>query len=203
MFTKKTSRRARRGFSLLELLLVMSLAPIVFFVVYSNFAMGVRLWQRLQIATPEEDRAIFLIKARRDFQNMRRFSSLPFQGSVEEVAYASSIEAPSALGLGRGIGQVRYYFDDSSGAIFREVRDYSRLYEDKDGVRTLLLKGVRSFSLAYLVKEPPSSEYEWKEEYLPEKPSSLPMAVRLTYETDGASQPVEQTLIIGAGGALS
>ena len=150
---KKTSRRApkRRGFSLVELLLVLSLAPIVFFAVYSNFSSGVKLWQRLQVKTPEEDQVIFRLKTQRDFQNALRYVPVPFQGEDTNVAFMACIAA-TELGGDRAIGQVRYFYDDSHNTIVREVRDFSQLYREAQGQVTVMQANVGSFSLQYLAK---------------------------------------------------
>lgn len=200
MCIKKTSPR---GFSLLELLLVMTLAPIVFFAVYSNFSTGVRLWQRLEVETPEEDQALFLTKARRDFENMMRYASVEFEGSSDEVTFASGIQADSALGGERAIGEVRYFYDARARGIARQVKDVSEIHEEKEGKKSLLLTGVGSLGISYFVFEPSTSKYEWKDAFLPEKPGDLPMAVRLSYSLDEGAGSVEQTFFVPSGGTLS
>lgn len=202
MRIEKTPLRDR-GFSLLELLLVLFLAPVVFMAVYSNFVTGVRLWQRLQRPVAEEDTAIFLSKARTDFRNMRRYAATPFSGDGQEVIFAGGVEALPVLGGERGLGTVRYSYDPAVHGIVRERADFSRVYERRDGEREVVLRGVRSFSVRYLVLEPPSSDYEWVEEYRPEKADSLPVAVRLSYEPDGSDRTTEHTFFIPAGGAVS
>ncbi len=203
MFIKKTfCRQISRGFSLVELLLVLSLAPIVFFAVYSNFAAGVQLWQRLQVATPEEDQAIFRIKAQRDFQNVMRYRSLPFQGDKESVSFMAGIQADRELGGSHAIGRVRYFYDPSAHAITREVKDFSQIYKEAAGQVTILATGIRSLELSYLVKDEFGKEYIWQDEYEPSKPDNLPLAVRLTYTTLNSSENAEQTFFIPAGGEL-
>ena len=99
MFIKKIScKAAKRGFSLIELLLVLTLAPIIFFAVYANFISGVRLWQRMQVGTPEEDQAIFRTKTQRDFQNVLRYAAVPFTGGKDEVTFMAGIGSDEALG---------------------------------------------------------------------------------------------------------
>ena len=201
MFIKKTSRRDCRGFSLLELLLVLTLAPIVFFAVFSNFSTGIRLWQRVQVETPEEDLAIFLLKAQRDFEGAMRYSPMPFRGDSDEVAFASGVVASPELGGARAIGEVRYFYDASARGIAREIRDLSQIYQEKPGKTSLMLRPVGSFELFYLVWDPLASQYEWKSEYRPEKPGQLPLAVRLTYSVPSIAGAAEQTFFLPAGGA--
>jgi len=203
MFIKKTYRKAaERGFSLVELLLVMTLAPIIFFAVYSNFSSGVRLWQRLQVGTPEEDQAIFRLKTQRDFQNVLRYAPIPFTGEKEEVFFATGIEADDTLGGKRAIGQVHYFYDESAKAVARETKDFNQIYRETGGQIILMAQNVRSLEMSYLVKDPLEDDYIWKEEFRPEKAGDLPLAVRLSYISQNSSQQNEQTFFIPAGGSL-
>ncbi len=203
MFIKKiVCKTAKGGFSLVELLLVLSLAPIIFFAVYSNFSAGVQLWQRLQVATPEEDQAIFRLKTQRDFQNVMHYESMPFLGEKDELSFAAGIEADDGLGGKRAIGQVRYFYDESARAIARETKDFTQIYKEAPGQTVLLARDVGSFEAAYLVKDPLAKKYEWKDEFRPEKPGELPMAVRLIYTAQGSSENTEQTFFIPAGGPV-
>ncbi len=203
MFIKKISCKAdKRGFSLIELLLVMTLAPIIFFAVYSNFISGVRLWQRMQVGTPEEDQVIFRMKTQRDFQNVLRYAAVPFTGEKDGVSFTAGIEADEVLGGKRAIGRVRYFYDDSANAIAREVKDFSQLYRESAGQTTLMARNVRSFEIVYLVKDALKNDYAWEEKFRPEKPSDLPLAVRLIYTTESSAENTQQTFFVPSGGSL-
>lgn len=203
MLIKKTSRKASEGgFSFVELLLVMSLAPIIFFAVYSNFTSGVRLWQRMQIGTPEEDQAIFRLKTQRDFQNVLHYAAVPFEGEKEEMFFMAGIDVEGSPGGKRAMGQVHYYYDESARTIARETRDFSQLYQEKPGQITLMAQNVRSVQMAYLVKDPLENDFTWKEEFTAEKAGDLPLAIRLIYTAQNSSQSTELTFFIPAGGSL-
>lgn len=191
------------GFSLLELLLVLTLAPIVFFAVYANFSTGVRMWQRLQIGTPEEDLVIFTQKAQRDFENMMRYSTAPFEGSKEEVTFPTGIESDPVLGGRRSIGQAHYFYDTGAKAIFRETKNVSELYRESSGTKNLLLKNVSYFWVDYLIFDKLAGEYVWTDNYRPDNPGNLPVAVRLSYGLAGMDEKLQQTFFIPAGGRLT
>lgn len=194
----KTPSSARRGFSLLELLLVLTLAPIVFFTLYSNFSAGLRLWATVTRQTPEEDTAIFLHKVRRDVENMMRSDAVPFGGDREETVFASSIQAPAGLGGAHGIGEVRLYYDASSRTVRREVRDYSQIHRDAPGQTSILLQGVSSFSFSYWVLQR-TGGYEWEDSWTPEA-GLLPSAVRLSFSTERSSEARQWVLVVPVGG---
>ena len=194
-------RRSEKGFSLLEILLVLFLAPIVFFAVYSNFSTGVKLWQRLQIVLPEEDQIIFLHKVRSDFNSAMRYSVIPFEGSQEEVVFPSGIQDGLAPGQDRPIGRVRYFYDESARGLMREAADISECYQEKQGKIDRLLDGIGSFQIAYLVEDPDDQEYVWREDFRPQKPGDLPSAVKFSYFSQSSGKGVESTFFIPAGGA--
>jgi prepilin-type N-terminal cleavage/methylation domain-containing protein len=190
-----------RGFSLIELLLVLTLSPIVFFAVYSNFAMGVKLWQRLQVQSPEEDLVIFSLKAQRDLANAMRLSTIPFIGEPDAMTFASAIEAPEALGGKDGIGQVRYFYDERARAVMRETQDYSQTFKQAPGQKTLLIGDVDEFQVSYLAMAPTATLPDWTDSFASEKPTDLPIAVRFTYSRAGTRQRQERTYFLAAGGA--
>ena len=203
MFINRTARYScSGGFSLLELLLVLTLAPIVFFAVYSNFSYGVRLWQRLQVPVPAEDRLIFSVKTERDFSNAMHYSNAPFDGEKEEAGFVTGIEAAPELGGARAIGRVRYYYSGSAHAILRQTQDFSEMYRENGGKTDRMLKGVASLEFFYLTYDKNSSKFEWDSAYRPEKPDDLPLAVRMIYQMEGASESFEKTFSIPAGGSL-
>ena len=182
--------------------MVLTLAPVVFFAVYANFSTGVRLWQRLQIETPEETPVIFIQKARRDFENMMRSSTMPFRGEKAEAVFPTGIESEPALGGRRAIGEVRYFYDENAKAVMRETRNMNELYKEVSGPKNLLIKDVVSFEIAYLVFETLDNSYAWNDTYQPDQPGSLPLAVRLSYHLAGMSEKAEQTFFIPAEGSL-
>ncbi len=187
------------GFSLIELLLVMTLAPLVFFSIYSNFSAGVRIWSTVVRQTPEEDLNIFYYKTQRDIENMLRYTSIPFGGDKEEIVFAAAIEALPELGGDHGIGQVRFFYDETSKTINREVKNYSEFYRDSPGHQTVLLQGVSSFELSYLSFSKLDNSAVWRDSWKPDG-NNLPLAVRLSFSTVQNADKQERVIFIPTGG---
>lgn len=192
---------SKMGFSLMELLMVLTLAPIVFFSIYSNFSAGVRIWSTVVRQTPQEDLNIFYYKVKRDLENMVRCASVPFSGDKEEIDFASSIEARPELGGHHGIGQVRFFYDPAAKTINREVKDYSQLYRDTAGQLSVLLRDVSSFELSYLSLNQTGDEYFWSDSWAAED-GKLPLAVRLSFMSEQAVGRQERTVHIPVGGKI-
>ncbi len=191
-------RSSRSGFSLLELLLVMALLPIVFYTVFSNFSVGMRVWQAVNVQTPVEDLAIFYQKARADLENTFSIQTIPFEGEKDSVSFPSTVQTIPALGGDRGIGRVRLFYDSNAKGIAREVWDYSEVYRESEGKKSLLLQNVSSLEFSYLVQDATSQEYEWVSSWTPE-PDKLPIAVRMLFSV-GRGSPIERTYFLPAGG---
>ncbi len=179
----------------------MTLAPIVFFSVYSNFSAGVRIWSAVVRQTPEEDLNIFYYKIQHDFENMLRYASVPFSGDKQEILFIGGIDARPELGGTRGIGQVRYFYDDSSKTINREVKDFSQLYKDLAGRQTALLKDVTWCELSYLSFSKLEKDPFWNEFWTSDG-ENLPVAIRFSFSTAQNPDKQERVIFIPAGGSF-
>lgn len=199
MFIKiRYPQRSKLGFSLLELLLVMSLLPIVFYTVFSNFSVGMKVWQAVNVATPVEDLAIFYQKARADFDNTFFHQSIAFEGEKDEVTFPSTVVTAPVLGGDHGIGRVRLSYDTTAKGIMRQVWDYSEIYRESEGKKTLILRDVTSLEFSYLIFDIASKSYEWSSSWKPE-PDKLPAAVRMIFSL-GRGDPIERTYFLPCGG---
>ncbi len=194
--------RRRAGFSLIELLLVLTLAPIVFFAVYSNFSTGVRLWQRLKTPVVTEDLVIFNQKSRADLSRILRYQAIPFLGTSQELEMASAISADEDLGGDRAIGQVRYFYDDNANSLFREIRNYSQVFNDQPGLIQLLIKDVTDLEWSYFSYDKLSNGFVWTEEFRPDSPEVTPAAVRLSFHHAGSGRMYDQIYFLPNGGDL-
>ncbi|HTL71274.1 MAG TPA: prepilin-type N-terminal cleavage/methylation domain-containing protein [Candidatus Eisenbacteria bacterium] len=195
-------RRRAGAFTLIELLLVMTLLPILAFAVYANFNSGFRIWKAANQEVPEEACALFYRRGDADFRNLVRYSALPFEGGSSEVAFCAGVAAPAELGGDRGLGQVRYFYDDDKKALFREEKNFSEVHKERPGRVTLVLEHVERFSLEYFAVTQQKDVYAWTEEWTGRKPEELPLAVRFSFDRSGpaGNRTDTRTFQVGAGG---
>ena len=180
----RPSRGSLRGFTLIELLLVMTLLPILSFAMYSNFNSGFRLWKAANRDIPEEAPAFFYQRAAADLQNMRRYAAMPFQGAESEIVFCAGVPSAPALGGKRGLGQVRYYFDGSQKAVFREEKNFSQVYKERPGRISRVLEHAESFRIDYLIENKAEKTVHWAGAWQSAEEGALPLAVR--FHTDSA-----------------
>ncbi len=186
----------------MELLLVMTLVPIVSFAVYANFNSGFQLWKATNREVPEEDLAVFCHKAAADLSNAFRSSTRPFEGEPDRLQFGAPVIAPSTLGGELGIGQVSYSFDPSRRALFRDDRNISQIHKDRSGRRAVALADVTACAVSYFIKDPLGQGYIWVEAWSADDKIFLPLAVRfdLEIERGGERRPFSRTFPVGAGG---
>jgi prepilin-type N-terminal cleavage/methylation domain-containing protein len=146
---------ARRGFTLLELLVAGALIAVAATVVAGAFAAGFRVWQRAsQQGGGYEDAVIALELIQKDVRNTVPFRAIPFRGSE------SGVEIPSALPASGGdnvrpdqLGSISYEFSTTSRQFERVVRIFSISGGGPEG-RDVLLSKIESVRFSYADRDP-------------------------------------------------
>jgi prepilin-type N-terminal cleavage/methylation domain-containing protein len=78
----------RRGFTLLEMLLVVSIISFVAVSLSVSFAQGSRIFEKLNRVTKYEEAAILLERITRDYKNGFNYSLITFEGSKHSISFA-------------------------------------------------------------------------------------------------------------------
>ncbi len=150
--------RKTTGFTVVEMLLVISLMSVVGLSVYNCLANGLKIWQRGSQAIVEEDVSIFLDKLKSDLHNCIFYSQIRFLGQSNKLIFASLVRTPldtKKQGQDRHddytdeIGAVEYYFDADKGKVYRRQANYSQSLKNKFGPPRLIASDVRSLSFKY------------------------------------------------------
>lgn len=176
------------------MLVAMALSGVLVLAVYSCFSSGTRLWRSALGSSATEDVNIFVLQPQKDFVSAFLYKGIPFAGDKQRVSFAAGIEAPAALGGARGVGEISYWFDPKLGAVIREVRDISQIYNDHAGAGRPVLRGVHALRLSYLTFEEIENAYRWVDDWT-DGDKELPVAVR--FEIDGT---LIRSFVILAGG---
>src|SRR3989338_4885613 len=82
-------KRFLSGFTLIELLIVSALLAVVSLALFSVFNSGIKIWQRINQTSINEDLNIFLSKFARDLANGFSFSAINFSGDAERMQFAA------------------------------------------------------------------------------------------------------------------
>ncbi len=179
----------RRAFTLVELLIVSSMIVVISLAIYSTFSNGIKIWQRTQENTKEEDLNIFLDRFTNDLRGSFKFSGLNFAGEEDRVEFATLVMSRRIQK--KTVGMVAYFYDGRSREIKKEERDFSHIHRGDKGIIKSALSGVRSFKLFYYFYDKKNREYLWLEEWAEE--GLYPLAVRMIFEFEDGKEVIEYT----------
>lgn len=196
-------KKAQRGFSLIELIVVCLIISFLGTVLYATFYQGVNLWKRSQVDRGEFRDVFFAERLTRDLRNAVPFAGKIIQGKPSEIEFYALLSG-SELGVKSSASElqfpcrVRYYLNDSTHQVIREVQSYSQiLTESKDVMKTsTVFEGSERLEWMFMGRNKAASilwQKTWKKDY-------LPSAVKLMIEYEGKKQVFSRILSIPGGG---
>jgi len=148
----------RRGFTLIEMLLVSALLASLSLAIFLCLSNGLKLWQRTQQAVLQEDVAIFFDKFSGDLRNAFPFSTLAIEGQEYSFAFPTVVWMRADRGSARAadefvdqLGRAQYAFDGAQGVVTRQQANYSQGMRKvwNDAAPQVLLRGAMEVSFKY------------------------------------------------------
>ncbi len=204
MINKKkfVSPSRRNGFTLIEMLLVVSLLAVISLAVFQAFANGLKIWKKGYEARTEKDIFIFFEKLSQDLHNSFVYSLIPFDGKESAIAFSAIVHIPQDAHLSHGeniyidqMGKVKYYFDSLKNNICRQQAGYGRALKDRFAKEEILISGIQSLRFLYDYHEGGSflSRETGRETF----PSYLQVAV--VYGDPGNPKKIQRSIPIPIG----
>lgn len=181
-------QKNRGGFTLVELLMVVSMLSIVSLAIFSTFNNGIKIWQKVNRKLDTEEINIFFEKFTRDIRNIFSFSGINFIGTENEVSFPCL--AASEKILTDTIGRITYSYDITKRLIIREGQDFSQVTRDEEGVSQRVLGEVSSSKFQYYYYDREKKEYLWLKEW---NSKQTPLAVRIEFERINNDSKAEYT----------
>ena len=177
---------SKRGFTLIELVLVTAILAVIGMAVYGTFSNGLNIWEKVTEDSVEEDIYLFFEKISVDLRNSFKLTGLRFKGGKTKVSFPSMIKYKGEDGLENTIGEVTYYIDRKKKALMRREANYSEIYRKKPGSVRMLSENISSLQFKYYVYEEKYKKYAWvtdwqlSDEYFGEVvEETLPLVVKI------------------------
>ncbi len=168
---------SKKSFTLIELLITVTIFSVVSIVIYSTFDSGMRIWHRIEKFNLADIRNIMKMeKLNRELRQAFVFKEkdIAFLGKKDQVKFSVVIDSE--------VNEVAYFFDPASKAVLRsaeKLADILAVKEKKEGLSLKLIpyiEEVSEFSLSYFYYDIIKAAYLWKDEW---KENTLPLAVKL------------------------
>jgi prepilin-type N-terminal cleavage/methylation domain-containing protein len=175
--------RREAGFTLVELLVVVSLVALIGMSLYAMFGSAMDMMHRVSRSEVAEDVDIFLERFDREISSQVTFKGIPFDGKETLLSFPSRIGLDKKSPLNRGIGRVSYFFDESHRTFARRQENLNQIYkpEDETGA-TAALEGVSGLKFQYFVYRKAEKIFEWVPEWNSlENNGEIPSAVKVEF----------------------
>lgn len=198
----KSKTKDHRGFTLLELLIAVTIFSIAAVAIYSSFNVGIRAWRKAEDSYKIRQEARHALdRIGRELRNAVNFTPMPFDGSSNYVSFSRALKiSDSKGGYSEGILKITYTFDANAKAVYYILQTYQESAKDESGTKSLLTSGISDFKLKYAYRQGDEIIWEdnWKKE---EKLIPFGMKVSLSYPLQEEAQTVEfsETVLIPTG----
>jgi type II secretion system protein J len=182
------------GFTLLEVVLAMSIFAIMGGIVYGAFSLSHRAVEKSQASFERNQKLRSFtdllgsyIRSAYPYRQSVQDTTVFFDGQEDRLTFVSSLSL--AMG-GRGMSKIRIAWDraeegEGSIQLEEEVPVRFNLSEDRDygGVRNDVVVQERVKELRFAYLDSKSEEERWEERWDGREKLALPRAVRLSYRT--------------------
>lgn len=176
-----------RSFTLIELLIALSIFAIIAITLYSTFFAGISVWKRSGDNSDayQNIRIVFEDMAR-DIKNMIYFtkdkeSMYVFSGMPGEIILMTLKEGASEkMEPNKELAKVAYSFDDIKNELIRQEAGIAFGFDVKKAGKEVLLENLEDFKFEYCYDSGDEDEpYLWQEEWKDEN-AKTPRGIRIT-----------------------
>ena len=183
------------GFTLIELIISGSIMFLVFVAVYSVFSGGITVWKKANQASGSgHDLRLDMEKLGIQLRNSFRFSSIPFEGREDSIAFAALID--------NAVGRLSYFVNEDN-ILCRRLQNYPEVFKKgESGKYDLLLSGIKELKFSYCYLDNATGDYKWKQDWVKDEQDTIPQAVKieLTFEKNpGEELKFARTIFLPIG----
>lgn len=198
-----------KGFTLLELLISLTILAMILVLIFSALRIGIRAWEKgeADIEMHQRRRTVLQLVKRQlssiVVRKIKENGKKPFflKGDDKSIEFVSCLSI--VPGSSSGNVFVKYLIraiDKGNGNIIEQLVFYEKKYlflsEDEDTEALSydsfyeLFPGVRSISFEYLREYSNTQALEWLPKWLPEEEKRFPLAVKMRLQEKEDSDPI-------------
>jgi prepilin-type N-terminal cleavage/methylation domain-containing protein len=176
----------RRGLTLMEMLVTVSLVALIGMTVFATLNNGIKLWQVVNVAWPKADAALFFEKLTQELENVFVLDRSSFQGDNATMTFPTSLKDLRRPGTW-SMGAVRYAFDEKAQVLTRAAMTVSDIFEDRSPAPAVVFDHVPLACFAYYYFDTQTKEHAWSDKWPPEITEGAavpkwPLAVKLRFQ---------------------
>ena len=209
-----------RGFTLMEMLLAVTLFAIVMASGFGVFRMGLQIWQRMQGRSSLERKTVLTLeKMGRDLRAAIRIPAQKEALGKQNIEYAGSnseFNFPAIVtkfgkkgGETTQTGRITYRFESSSETLCKKLENATDFYLKRAVPCEPVVQQVQSLKFRYWLYDKIGKEYDWYDEW--DASRGLPKAVslllvqnpKLKGGQNSSKEEYHQTWFIPSGGEHS
>ncbi|MFA5092805.1 MAG: prepilin-type N-terminal cleavage/methylation domain-containing protein [Candidatus Omnitrophota bacterium] len=177
IFPNKNKKIKSRAFSLVELLIAVSIFSVVSLAIYSTFSSGAAVLRRVKNIDLVQQKILLKIESfSRQLRQQPESSKLLFAGGIDRLSFPAHVDYfPCRL---------TYYFDLRSKTLKQVVDKLSNIIDDEGKLNpdllakpAIFLSNVKAVEFSYLYKDSVKNEYLWTALW---DKKFLPVAVKIT-----------------------
>jgi len=176
----------KKGFTLIELILVSAILMVVGMALYGTFTSGINIWKRVSQRPVTEDVGLFFKNISYDLRNSFKVENIKFRGGRRHISFPTRIRRRDGEKLKDSIGQIAYSFDRKKGEVYKKQASYSEVYRKKSGRKRVLAEGISSLQFQYFIYDSEREKYSWvtnwqerDDPFGAEEEDRLPLIVRI------------------------
>jgi prepilin-type N-terminal cleavage/methylation domain-containing protein len=192
----------RSAFTLIELIITITIFTVIIAAVYSAFYIGIKTWRRSDAGGDVQKVRLGLLKIQKELKDSFFFSKILFKGTAEEITFPLSISDEDAKKI--YVITYRVSQDEQTGLkqLIRRQKifsDNANMEEVEEKTKTLLpfMKSIR-FEYAYKPNDA-SKDFEWENIWEGEKQNKLPSGVRISLQASDSDEIYSKVIFLQQG----
>ncbi|MCM8812145.1 MAG: type II secretion system GspH family protein [Candidatus Omnitrophica bacterium] len=192
--------KPRTGFTLVELLVSVTLVAMITGVTVSIVMGGFRVWDRWREYSGRHLQVrLALEEFSRDLRNMHRFRPIPLDGRYDQISFPALLEFDTREGKRvLDIGRVAYFFNDAAGTLSRSEHSYRGLSGSsiRDGEK-IIVEGIDRVRF-FFYKPEAMGGTGWTDAWDEKEENFSPQAIKLEigYTPYDKKEMVQQSVVV-------